>query len=83
MYVWKSLIFCLLSFLYVTLAFKEQKFTTLDSVKSYTSQDDQTKAVQSLINRFLGNKSFGVVAKVVSSTDQEHVYVCKTFCKCL
>ena len=51
-------------------------FGVLRPVKSYVSQEDQTKAAQALIHRLLGNHSTGVTVRVEPSYQEEdHVSV--------
>jgi len=49
-------------------------FQTLELVKSFTSSEDQTKAAQALLYRFLGNRSQDIDV-VVDSANQEYVHV--------
>ena len=51
------------------------KCKSLDSVKSYATDEDQAKAAQALFYRFLGNRSDEIQAIIDSSFKQEPEYV--------
>ena len=53
-----------------------QRFDTLEPIRSYTSSEDQAKAAQSLIFRFIGNRVKDVEVDILLEPgSQEYVNV--------
>jgi len=77
----KMLFFNLL--LFIKIFTTSANFETLEPVKSFVTAEDQTKAVEELIQRFLGNQSNQIdVTVVLSSEDPEFVSVRIKFSIC-